>query len=80
MQFPRTHTTSPADDAECVTGIAFQDPTLGAFGAHGGPTQTSLPLAGSPALGLGQGCPATDQRGVARPSAACTAGAAEGTN
>jgi hypothetical protein len=53
------------------------DARLGALGAHGGPTETAVPAAGSPALGAGAACPATDQRGVARP-AACTLGAVEG--
>jgi hypothetical protein len=49
---------------------------LGALGDNGGDTETMLPAAGSPAIGIGTGCPATDQRGQPRP-AACTAGAVE---
>jgi CSLREA domain-containing protein len=45
---------------------------LSALGWYGGPTQTMPPLAGSPALNAGSFStgytPATDQRGVARPS------------
>jgi hypothetical protein len=56
------------------------DPELGPLGNYGGPTQTVPLLAGSPAVdaaGAG-GCPATDQRGVARPSGgACDIGAFE---
>jgi CSLREA domain-containing protein len=53
---------------------------LSALGAHGGPTQTQLPLPGSPLIDTGgtTGCPATDQRGVRRPRGrACDIGAVE---
>ncbi len=80
LQFPKTHTNGGADDAACVNGITFSDPMLAAIGDNGGPTPTMLVKAGSPALGLGQSCPATDQRGTDRPANGCTAGAAEGTN
>lgn len=45
------------------------DPLLGALANNGGPTDTHLPLAGSPAIDMGDPvyCPALDQRGVARP-------------
>jgi predicted outer membrane repeat protein len=79
VQFPKNHTSGGAADTACVTGIAFADPTLGAIGANGGPTPTMLPAVGSPALGIGQMCPATDQRGITRPASACTSGAVEGT-
>jgi hypothetical protein len=55
------------------------DPKLGPIGDHGGATPTLLPLAGSPALGKGQSCPAFDQRGTARSTSNCTAGSVEGT-
>jgi len=45
---------------------------------NGGSIQTIAPLLGSPAIGIGQNCPPTDQRGVARPLNGCTAGAVEG--
>jgi hypothetical protein len=38
-----------------------------------------LPLAGSPAVGIGKACPPTDQRGIARPADNCTSGSVEGT-
>jgi CSLREA domain-containing protein len=46
-----------------------KNPKLSTLGAHGGPTQTQVPLAGSPAIdtGLNGPCPATDQRGKKRP-------------
>ncbi len=45
------------------------DPKLGPLASNGGPTQTHALLPGSPAIdaGTNTGCPATDQRGVARP-------------
>lgn len=52
------------------------DPDLGALAVNGGLTQTDALEAGSPAIGaaVAGSCPATDQRGVARPSA-CDSGA-----
>jgi hypothetical protein len=49
---------------------------LGALGDNGGTTETLLPAAGSPAIGLGTGCPTADQRGERR-AEPCTAGALE---
>ena len=51
------------------------DPLLGALANNGGPTDTQALGAGSPALGGGANCPATDQRGVARPANGCDIGA-----
>lgn len=56
------------------------DPKLGALQSNGGPTETMALLAGSPAINAGSntGCPATDQRGVARPQqGTCDIGAYE---
>jgi hypothetical protein len=53
---------------------------LGALGAYGGPTPTVILLPGSPAIDAGDPatCPATDQRGIARPQgSACDSGAFE---
>jgi hypothetical protein len=80
LQFPSTHVMGGAADTACVPGIVFADPLLGAVAANGGPTETLLPMAGSPALGIGQSCPATDQRGVTRPANNCTSGSVEGTH
>jgi CSLREA domain-containing protein len=60
-------------DGSCATesnDLPSQDPLLGALTYHGGPTDTHLPAAGSPAIDTGDdaACPATDQRGAARPS------------
>jgi CSLREA domain-containing protein len=56
-----------------------QAPLLGALAANGGPTSTHALLAGSPAIGGGSVmCPATDQRGIARPQGTvCDIGAFE---
>ena len=56
------------------------DPLLSALGNYGGSTQTFALLPGSKAINTGNnaGCPATDQRGVARPvGSACDIGAFE---
>lgn len=70
-------------DESCgLTGATDQqntDPLLGPLADNGGPTQTHLPQPGSPLLDAALGdCPATDQRGLARPiGAACDIGAVE---
>lgn len=79
VQFPMNHTNGNAADTACVPSITFADPKLAAIGSNGGPTPTMLVQSGSPALGLGQGCPPTDQRGTTRPGSGCTSGATEGT-
>jgi CSLREA domain-containing protein len=53
------------------------DPRLGALTTNGGPTVTMALLPGSQAIDVGSGCPATDQRGAARPAALCDIGAYE---
>jgi len=78
LQWPATHSVCSTADVACTNGTVFGNPQLGVLQSNGGPTQTIAPLPGSPALGVGQNCPATDQRGVARPSSACTAGAVQG--
>jgi CSLREA domain-containing protein len=71
----------PAFDTSCPGG--HQDPKLGPLSGNGGPTQTVALLAGSGAIDQippGPACPATDQRGVARPQPAggrCDIGAYE---
>src|SRR5262249_47748234 len=60
----------------CITGGITSDPQLGPLQDNGGPTKTMMPGAGSPAIGAGMGCPATDQRGQPR-KGACTLGAVE---
>jgi hypothetical protein len=56
------------------------DAKLGPLGAHGGPSLTQMPLAGSPAIDAADPatCPGSDQRGVARPQGdGCDIGAVE---
>jgi hypothetical protein len=62
---------------ECTASVTTGDPQLGALADNGGPTETMLPAATSPAVGKGAGCPSTDQRGDVRPSSGCTLGAVE---
>lgn len=71
-------------DASCMfTDTASKkstNPLLGPLADNGGETDTLALAAGSPAIdaGTAEGCPATDQRGVARPvGAACDIGAYE---
>ncbi|WP_128429497.1 choice-of-anchor Q domain-containing protein [Streptomyces cyaneus] len=60
--------------------LPHRDPLLGPLADNGGPTDTAALLPGSPALDAADGCPATDQRGIARPQgAACDIGAYEHT-
>lgn len=65
-------TPGPGD----ITGV---DPLLGPLAGNGGPTPTQALLAGSPAIDHAAApCPATDQRGVARPQlGGCDIGAYE---
>jgi predicted outer membrane repeat protein len=75
------------DEQECLgcssnTNAVHADPLLGPLTSNGGATQTYLPGATSAAIdaGAGAGCPASDQRGIARPQpagGACDIGAVE---
>jgi hypothetical protein len=78
LQWPATHAICSTADLACSSGTVFSNPQLGVLQSNGGATETVAPLPGSPALGLGQNCPSTDQRGVSRPSSGCTAGAVQG--
>jgi CSLREA domain-containing protein len=65
-----------------TTDITGTDPLLGPLANNGGPTPTMALLPGSPAIDHGgtaaNSCPATDQRGVARPQGpACDMGSFE---
>ena len=59
--------------------ITNTNPLLGPLQNNGGPTFTHALLPGSPAINQGKNdfCPATDQRGFARPAGACDIGAYE---
>jgi hypothetical protein len=68
------------NDAECGAGIPIADPLLASLVNNGGSTETVALLPGSPAIDAANNaaCPATDQRGVARPQGgACDIGAFE---
>ena len=82
-------TTGKACEFTAATDLVDQNPLLGPLAGNGGPTQTLLPGATSPAAdviptsttlrGVAV-CPGTDQRGVARPGQGetrCTIGADE---
>jgi len=63
-----------------LTGI---DPQLTPLAFNGGAMRVQAPIAGSPVIdaGANAGCPATDARGIARPSGrACDIGAVEVSN
>jgi predicted outer membrane repeat protein len=79
LQWPNHHIacTMTADPPCASGGTTFADAALSPLMQNGGPTQTMLPQAGSPAIGAGTGCPMTDQRGVMRKPDGCTAGAVE---
>jgi hypothetical protein len=77
VQWPRNRVTSGSTDNECVNGVRFVDPKLGAIAANDGPTPTLLPLSGSPLIGAGRNCPPTDQRGRTRNTSQCAIGAVE---
>jgi hypothetical protein len=79
LQFPMDIMGGSTADTLCTPMTTIADAKLGTLGDHGGPTPTLVPASGSPALGAGQSCPATDQRGNARPASGCTIGAVEGS-
>ena len=64
-----------SSDVNCVAAPLLNDPLVAALDDYGGPTRTVAIGAGSPARGVGVSCPATDQRGVARPATGCDSGA-----
>ncbi len=68
LQFP--------DGSLCTDAPMVADPMLGELGDHGGDSETMVPAAGSPTIGIATGCPPTDQLGHPRPEP-CTAGAVE---
>ena len=79
VQWPVIRSGGDSDDpgSRCTEDVLVADPMLGPLSDLGGPTRTMLPGDGSPAIGIGNNCPATDQRGQPRPTSDCTAGAVE---
>jgi predicted outer membrane repeat protein len=63
--------SSLSDDSSCGFGAGdgMADLKLGPLSRHGGPTETIVPKAGSPAVdaGTSSGAPTKDQRGIVRP-------------
>ncbi|HET9654734.1 MAG TPA: cellulose binding domain-containing protein [Kineosporiaceae bacterium] len=70
-------TTSRDGSTSCIQQVTAVDPRLGKPADNGGPTLTLMPASGSPVIGAGSGCPARDQRGVARPGSGCDLGAVQ---
>ena len=64
------------DSYACAAGVTLAEPQLGPLQDNGGFAPTMMPASGSPAVGAGANCPATDQRGRTRPGL-CTLGAVE---
>ena len=59
---------APSGFVDGGNNLTGGDPLLAPLADNGGPTQTRLPLAGSPAIDAGQSAEDFDQRGVKRPS------------
>jgi len=64
------------NDPPCTADPLVADPLLGELSDNGGPTQTIPLQAASPAIGAGQDCLPTDQRGLPR-EGTCDLGAFE---
>jgi hypothetical protein len=79
LQWPiaRAGGGSDSPGSLCSASVTLESAALGPLDDHGGGLLTILPSASSPAVGMGESCPETDARGVARPADHCTAGAVE---
>jgi len=78
VQASKTIAFPAADTDTCGPDLLHEDPLLESeLGDHGGFSRTLALTAGSPALGAGTDCPATDQRGTPRNPASCDLGAFE---
>lgn len=79
LQWPvaRAGGGSDVPDALCSAAVEVADSRLGPLLGTGGGMPTVTPGAGSPALGHGRDCPATDQLGRPRNGESCDAGAIE---
>ncbi len=69
--------TNPACSWSGTPPLFNPMPRVDRLAKNGGPTKTAKLRANSPAVGLSDECPGRDQRGVARPSSDCDAGAYE---
>jgi predicted outer membrane repeat protein len=67
------------NETNCTAAITITDPKLGPLQDNGGAILTMMPQPGSPAFNRSNlNCPASDQRGVARPQGGlCDSGAVE---
>lgn len=73
--------TMNAQEHGTITGTPVTtDPLLGPLQFNGGPGMATMALSpGSPALKIGSGCPAVDERGASRPAGLCDLGAFQAT-
>jgi hypothetical protein len=72
-----SHNVQWPQSGTCPGDTLHQDAKLGALADNGGPTRSMMPASDSPVLGIGEECPATDQRGEPRTASGCDAGAVE---
>jgi hypothetical protein len=73
-----TSTMIAPGETGTITGppLSTADPLLSSPAFNGGPGMQTMALQqASPALGIGLGCPAVDERGVTRPAGLCDLGA-----
>ncbi len=77
LQYPnRNPNQNYWNETNCAASLTIADPLLGGWTA--GPVPGLQPAPNSPALNAGANCPATDQRGLARPQGpGCESGAIE---
>lgn len=77
LQYPnRNPNPNFWNETNCAASLTIADPLLGAWTT--GPVPGLAPSSNSPALSAGASCPATDQRGLARPQGpGCESGAIE---
>ncbi|MBD2767508.1 hypothetical protein IC235_06335 [Hymenobacter sp. BT664] len=84
IEYPERNSITDPNDTPCFprpvvvnsNTMPVIDPRLSPPASNGGPTRTMALQANSPAINAGSGCPATDQRGLARVGA-CDIGAYE---
>ncbi|HEY4107226.1 MAG TPA: choice-of-anchor Q domain-containing protein, partial [Polyangiaceae bacterium] len=76
LQWPKNKVAGGGADTDCLAGITYADPMLGALGNNGGSTLTLAPAAAATVVQTGSNCPMIDQTGKARKTP-CTLGALE---
>ncbi len=75
IQWP-TEKVNGNEDNPCISDVQFVDPLLDPPSFNSGPTKTMALDEESPAIGICDSCPETDQRGFPRKEK-CDAGAYE---